>query len=59
MGQKCHFFGVDNSFPVHVDSKKKDILVLDEGPTQELDNSMITAKARYPINFIRSGKKLC
>ena len=42
---------------VHVDSKEKDILVLGEGPTQELDDTMITPEAKYPINFTESGKK--
>ena len=28
-------FGVDMSSSVHVDNKKKDILILGEGPTQD------------------------
>ena len=36
---------------------KKDILVLTEGPTQRLDNTIITVEAKYPINFTKSGKR--
>ena len=35
---------------VHVDNKGKGILILDEGPTQELDDAALTAEAKYPIN---------
>ena len=42
---------------VHVDNKKKDILVLGEGPTQGLDDTTLTAEAKYRINFTQSGKK--
>ena len=37
--------------------EKKGILVVGEGPTQELDNSTVTGEAKYPINFTRSGKR--
>ena len=36
-------FGADVSSSVHVDNKKKDILILGEGPTQELDDTALTA----------------
>ena len=36
---------------------KKDILVLTEGSTQRLDNTIITVEAKYPINFTKSGKR--
>ena len=42
---------------MHVNNKKKDILVLVESPTQGLDNATITAEAKYPINFTKSGKR--
>ena len=42
---------------MHVDNKEKDILILGEGPTQELDNTTLTAEAEYPINFTQSGKR--
>ena len=43
---------------VHVDNKKKDILVLGEGPTQGLDDTTLTAEAKYCINSTQSGKKI-
>ena len=33
-GENVIIFGVDMSSSVHVDNKKKDILILVEGPTQ-------------------------
>ena len=36
---------------MHVDNKNKDILVLGEGPTQELDDTTLTVEAKCPINF--------
>ena len=42
---------------LHVDNKGKDILILGEGPTQRLDDTAITAEAKYPINFTQSGKR--
>ena len=32
------------SSSVHVDNKKKDILIIDKGPTQELDGTTLTAE---------------
>ena len=45
------------SSSVHVDNKRKDILILREGPTQGLDDTTLTAKAKYLINFTQSGKR--
>ena len=45
------------SSSVHVDNKGKDILILGEGPTQGLDDTTLTAEAKYPINFTQSGKR--
>ena len=45
---------------IHVDNKKKDVLILVKGPTQELDDIALTAEApQYSINFSRSNRKLC
>ena len=46
-------FGADNSSSVHVDNKKKDILLVGEGLTQGLDDTIITTHA---INLPESGK---
>ena len=32
-------------------------LILGEGPTQGLDDTTLTAEAKYPINFTQSGKR--
>ena len=52
-------FGVDNSSSVRIDNKRKDILVLGESPMQGLDNTTITAEAKYSINFTISREKIC
>ena len=39
------------SSPVHIDNKQKNTLILGEGPMQGLDNTTLTAKAKYAINF--------
>ena len=46
------------SSSVHVDGRNMNILVLAEGPTHGLENATITAAAKYPINFTKSGKKM-
>ena len=43
-GKNVIIFGVDMSSSVHVDNKKKDILILDEGPKQVLDDTTLTAE---------------
>ena len=45
-GQNVIIFGVDTSSSVHVDNKKKDILILRKGPTQELEDTL-TAEKMY------------
>ena len=39
------------SSSVHINNKNKDILVSSEGPTEGLDDTSLTAEAKYPINF--------
>ena len=56
MGKNAIIFGADVSSSVDIDSKKKDILILGEGPKQGLDDTTLTAEAKYPINFTQSGK---
>ena len=45
------------SLSVHVDDKGQDILILGEGPTQALDDTILTAEARYCVNFTQSTKR--
>ena len=33
------------------------MLIFCEGPTQGLDNTTLTAEAKYPINLTQSGKR--
>ena len=51
-GKNIIIFGVGNSLSVHTDNKRKYILVLGEGITQGLYDTMITAEAKYCLNFV-------
>ena len=44
-------FGVVNSYSVHVDNKKKDVLALGEGPPQRVNDSGTTTETKYSVNF--------
>ena len=44
---------------MHIDNRKKDILVLGKGPTQGLGDTTITAEVEYSINFSRLNKIFC
>ena len=44
-------FGVDMSSSVHVDKKKKGILILGDSATQRLDGTTLAAEKMYSINF--------
>ena len=52
MGKIVISFGADMSSSMHVDNKRKDILILGEEPIQKF-----AAEAKYPINFTQSGKR--
>ena len=56
-GKSAVVFGADMSCSVLVDDKKKNILVLCEDLSQELDDTRTTAEAKYPINFTRSRRR--
>ena len=56
-GKNVIIFEADMSSSVHLDNKGKDILILGEWPTQGLDDTTVTAEAKYPINFTVSGKR--
>ena len=59
VGKNVIIFNVDNNSSAYISSKKKCILVIGEGPTQELDDTTITAEGKYSINFTSSRKELC
>ena len=46
------------SSSIHIDNKKRDILILGRGPAQGLE-STLTAEKMYSINFTVTKKKLC
>ena len=46
------------SSSIHIDNKKKDILVLGRGPTQGLESTR-TAERMYSINFTVKKRKFC
>ena len=57
MGKNVIAFVADMSSSVHIDHKNKNILIFSEGQTQRLDDTTLTAEAKYPINFAQSGKR--
>ena len=56
MGKNVIIFGVDISSSVHIDNKNKDILIHGERPIQRLDDTALTAEAKYPFNFTEPRK---
>ena len=54
-GQNVLIFGVGMSASVHIDNKKKDILVLGRGPTQGLEHAL-TAGEMYSISITVTKK---
>ena len=58
MGENVIILGVDMSSSVHIDNKDKYILIPGEGPTQGLDDTTLTAEAKYPINLHNQEKDL-
>ena len=47
-------FGADINLFVHVNNKNKD----GKSPTQELDNTKLSAEKKYAVNFSKQQKKL-
>ena len=47
------------SSSVHFDNKKKDVLILGEGPTQGAIGTTITAEKIYSIQFTKSRIIFC
>ena len=57
MGKHVIIFGADISSSEYIDNKNKDILILGEEPKQGLDDTTLTAEAKYPINFTQPRKR--
>ena len=55
-GKNVISFGSDMTSSVHIDNKNRDILVLDEGSIQGLDDTTLTVEAIYPIDFTQCRK---
>ena len=45
------------SSSVHIDNTNKGILILGAGSTQGLDDTTLTAGAKYPINYTQPRKR--
>ena len=57
-GKNVIIFGVDISSYMHIDNNNNnDNLIFGKRPTQLLDDTTLTAEAKYPINFTQSGKR--
>ena len=41
---------------MHTDNKEKDILILGKGPTQGLNDTILTAEAKCPFNFTKTDE---
>ena len=55
--QNVTIFGVTMNSRLHIDNKKTDILILGEGPTQELGDTTLTAeKKNIQLNLLRLEK---
>ena len=50
-------FGEGNWSSTHTDNRKKDVLILGEGTTQELNNTTTKSETKYFINITASRKK--
>ena len=44
---------------VHIDNKKKNILILGKDPTVTLDDSTVIVEKVYSINVTKQQKKFC
>ena len=52
-----NIFRADMTSFVHTNNKNKHILILGDGPIQKLDDTALTAEAKYPINFAQTRKR--
>ena len=58
LGRNAITFEVDMSSSTNIDNRKKDILILGKGPTQELEHTLSTENM-YSINFTEHNKHFC
>ena len=58
-GKNVTIFFADMNLFVHIDNKKKDILILGKDPTVTLDDSTVIVEKVYSINVTEQQKKFC
>ena len=59
LDQNFHLqMGADMSPSLYIDNNNKDILILDKASKQGLDDTTLTAEAKYPIKFTQPRKRL-
>ena len=52
-------FGVDNSSSSHAENRKNNVLVLREGPTDNLNDRVGEPEQKFSINFSKTKTKIC
>ena len=52
-------FGGDNSSSSHTDNRKNNFLVLGEGPTSGINNTIGAAEKKISFNFSKANTKFC
>ena len=57
MGKNVTIFGTDMSSSGHIDHKNKDILILGEAPTKDLDDATSATKANCSTSCIQLKKR--
>ena len=50
-GKNVIICGADMSSSVHINNNWKVMFILVDGATQDFDDTIFTAKTKYPINF--------
>ena len=58
-GKNVIIFGVDMANSKHANNKAKDVLVLDRGLVQKIDDTTIYAEKMYSPNFAVANKTFC
>ena len=57
MAKNVIIYGADMNSFAHIHYKNKDILILGERTRDGLDDTTLTAEAKYPINFTQPRKR--
>ena len=57
MGKNVIIYGADMNSSAYIHYKNKDILILGKRTRDGLDDTTLTAEAKYPINFTQPRKR--